>query len=104
MTRLSRSIMERDKIIQLLKKFKEENENKFQIKSLGIFGSAAKNRMKENSDIDIVVNLRKQDLFELIGIKQDLEEKLKNSVDIVSYRETMNSILKKRIGKEAVYV
>ena len=66
--------------------------------------SFAKNRMNEGSDIDIVVNLTEQDLFELIGIKQDLEEKLKYPIDIVSYRETMNSFLKKRIDEEAVYV
>ena len=96
--------MDREKIIQLLKIFKEENKNKYHIKKLGIFGSVAKNRMKEESDIDIVVNLTKQDLFELIGIKQDLEERLKYPIDIVSYRETMNSFLKKRIDEEAVYV
>ena len=96
--------MDRKEIIQLLKVFKEENKNKYHIKKLGIFGSVAKNRMKEASDIDIVVNLTKQDLFELIGIKQDLEEMLKYPIDIVSYRETMNSFLKKRIDEEAVYV
>ena len=96
--------MDREKIIQLLKIFKEENKNKYHIKKLGIFGSVAKNRMKEESDIDIVVNLTRQDLFELIGIKQDLEERLKYPIDIVSYRETMNSFLKKRIDEEAVYV
>ena len=60
--------------------------------------------MNENSDIDVVVNLTKQDLFELIGIKQDLEEILKYPVDIVSYRDRMNAFLRKRIDKEGVYV
>ncbi len=96
--------MDREEIIQLLKIFKEENKSKYHITKLGIFGSVAKNRMKEESDIDIVVNLTKQDLFELIGIKQDLEERLKYHIDIVSYRETMNSFLKKRIDGEAIYV
>lgn len=96
--------MDRDKIIHILKKFKEDNKNKYHIESLGIFGSVAKNCMKEDSDIDVVVNLTKQDLFELIGIKQDLEEILKHPIDVVSYRERMNSFLKKRIDEEAVYV
>jgi predicted nucleotidyltransferase len=96
--------MDQKEIILTLKKFKEETKNKYHIKSLGIFGSVAKNCMNENSDIDIVVNLTKQDLFELIGIKQDLEEILKYPVDIVSYRDRMNAFLRKRIDKEAVYV
>jgi len=54
-------------------------------------------------DID-VVELKTQDLFDLIGIKLDLEEQLSQEVDIVSYRKKMNEFLKRRIDKEAVYV
>lgn len=96
--------MNREKILQTLKKFKEENKNKYHIESLGIFGSVAKNCMNENSDIDIVVNLAKQDLFALIGIKQDLEEILQSPIDVVSYRDKMNVFLKRRIDEEAIYV
>lgn len=96
--------MEREIIIRFLKNFKRENKNKYHIESLGIFGSVAKNKATDKSDIDVVVKLTKQDLFEIIGIKQDLEEKLHYPIDIVSYREKMNSFLKKRIDEEAVYV
>ena len=54
--------------------------------------------------IDVVVELETQDLFDLIGIKLDLEEQLSRQIDIVSYREKMNEFLKSRIDKEAVYV
>ncbi len=60
--------------------------------------------MNELSDIDVVVELGKQDLFNIIGIKQDLEEQFSKPVDVISYREKMNQFLKKRIDKEAVYV
>ena len=97
-------LMHRKIIIKRLKKFKEENQSKYHIKRLGIFGSVARNTAVSKSDIDIVVSLSKQDLFEIIGIKQDLEENLHSTVDIVSYRKKMNPFLKKRIDKEAVYV
>ena len=96
--------MDREEIIQILKEFKEKNIHGYNIKRLGIFGSVAKNKTKETSDIDIVVELAKQDLFEQIGIKQDIEEKLHRRVDLVSYRKKMNLFLKKRIDEEAVYV
>ena len=96
--------MNRKEIIEYLKKFKEESKNKYHIERIGVFGSVAKNTANENSDIDIVVVLTRQDLFEIIGIKQKLEESLNSSVDVVSYRERMNSFLKKRIDEEAVYV
>jgi len=96
--------MNRKEIIEYLKKFKEESKNKYHIELLGVFGSVARDTISANSDIDVVVRLTKQDLFELIGIKQDLEEYLELPVDVVSYREKMNLFLKKRIDEEAIYV
>jgi predicted nucleotidyltransferase len=51
----------------------------------------------------VVVELENPDLFNLIGIKQDLEERLHCSVDVVRYREKMNGYLKHRIDQEAFY-
>jgi uncharacterized protein len=96
--------MERNEIIRTLRGFMEMNRDRYEIIRIGVFGSAAKNNMNEQSDIDVVVELGKPDLFYLIGIKQDLEEKFHRPVDIVRYRDRMNAFLKKRIDKEAVYV
>ncbi len=96
--------MDQKKIVHYLKKFKEKNKDKYHIERIGIFGSVARNDASKNSDIDIVVKLTKQDLFNIIAIKQSLEDKWHISVDVVSYRNQMNSFLKKRIDKEAVYV
>ena len=96
--------MNRNEIILALRRYKEKNQNKYRIIRIGIFGSAARDTMKEQSDIDVVVELEKQDLFNIIGIKQDLEEQLQQAVDIVSYRKNMNDFLKQRIDNEAAYV
>ncbi len=96
--------MERNEIIRTLHGFMEMNRDRYKIIRIGVFGSAARDSMNEQSDIDVVVELGKPDLFYLIGIKQDLEEKFHMPVDIVRYRDRMNALLKKRIDKEAVYV
>ncbi len=96
--------MNREDILQTLQQFKANKKAQYHIIKIGIFGSVAKNNMTANSDIDIVVELTNQDLFNLIGIKQDLEAAFHRSVDIVSYRKTMNHFLKRRIDKEAFYV
>ncbi|MDL1985859.1 MAG: nucleotidyltransferase domain-containing protein [Deltaproteobacteria bacterium] len=96
--------MERNEIIQTLRGFVEMNRDRYKIIRIGVFGSAARDSMNEQSDIDVVVELGKQDLFNIIGIKQDLEEQFSKPVDVISYREKMNQFLKKRIDKEAVYV
>ena len=95
--------MRRDEIIKALRLFKEGNQQRYRIEKIGIFGSSARGDMNYESDIDVVVVLEKQDLFSLIGIKQDLEEKFGLPVDIVSYREKMNNYLRRRIEDEALY-
>ena len=96
--------MEINEIMQTLRSFVDMNKDRYEIIRIGVFGSAARGSMNEQSDIDVVVELGKPDLFYLIGIKQDLEEKFHIPVDIVRYRDRMNAFLKKRIDKEAIYV
>ena len=96
--------MSHTKILKILKTYKENCAEQYGIISIGLFGSAVRDESKADSDIDIVINLKKQDMFNIIGIKQDLEETLHTNVDIISYREKMNAFLKNRIDKEAIYV
>jgi predicted nucleotidyltransferase len=93
--------------IELLDKIRRYRNSKglqYAIVRLGIFGSAARDQMTDTSDVDVVVELNKPDLFVLIGIKQDLEEILDRPVDIVRFRQGMNPDLKRRIEAEALYV
>jgi hypothetical protein len=96
--------MGKDEVARSLLQYKEMNKDRYQILRLGFFGSAARDSMDEESDIDVVVELSEPDLFKLIGIKQELEEMLHRPVDIVRYRDKMNAFLKRRIDREAVYV
>ncbi len=96
--------MSRSEIIKVLKMFKEQHAEEYGILLIGLFGSVARNEAIMDSDVDVVVKMKKQDLFKMIGIKQGLEEILHIHVDIISYREKMNPFLKKRIDKEAIYV
>jgi predicted nucleotidyltransferase len=96
--------MDNRDILTTISEFAHQAKDKYRIKKIGIFGSSAKNTMSRESDIDIVVVLDDQDLFNLIGIKQDLEDRLKRHVDVVSYRNRMNPYLRKKIDNEAVYV
>jgi len=96
--------VDRNNVVNIISQFKAENFNRYGIKKIGIFGSLALNSASSASDIDIVVELEKPDMFCLIGIKQDLEALLNMPVDIVRYRKSMNRYLKQRIDNDAVYV
>jgi predicted nucleotidyltransferase len=96
--------MDQKDILDALGEYKNQFAEKYGILSIGIFGSLARNEDREDSDVDVIIRLAKPELFTLAGIKQDLEDRFNKPVDIVTYREKMNSFLKKRIDKEAVYV
>ena len=96
--------MDTNNIVSIISKFKAENSNRYGIKKMGIFGSAALKPTNPIGDVDVVVELEDPAIFCLIGIKQDLEELLKSHVDIVCYRKNMNQFIKQRIEKNAVYV
>jgi len=93
-----------DEVLQILARFQTRRQDKFGIVRLGVFGSVARDRASEASDVDIVVELERPDLLILVGVKQELEELLHVPTDIVRYREGMNPYLKRRIEQEAIYV
>jgi len=74
---------------------------KYEIKKAGVFGSVIRGEIRENSDIDILVELGNDDmsLLDFIGIKLKLEEVLGRKVDLVEYA-TIKPLLKERILEE----
>jgi len=96
--------MKRDDILRALVRFRDVKQDEFGIVRIGVFGSVARDEITDASDVDVVVELERPDLFTLVGIKQELEESLHRSVDVVRYRERMNASLRRRIEQEVVYV
>ncbi len=52
-----------------------------------VFGSFARGDATAKSDLDILIDMRgRKSLFDLVGLKLDLEDRFGRSVDIVTYR------------------
>ena len=96
--------MTKKKILDYLSAHKDRFQKLYHVNSIGIFGSYAIDEATPNSDIDIVVDLKKSTMFGLVGIKEEIEEYFYIPVDIVQIRDRMNELLKERIEKEAIYV
>jgi predicted nucleotidyltransferase len=72
------------------------------VKKAAFFGSVARGEAKSDSDVDVLVESRDNiGLFEFVGLKQDLEDKLGRKVDLVEYR-AIKSVIKKAILKDQV--
>ena len=89
---------------KILHDFKKSHADYYGINRMGIFGSVARGEQKENSDLDVCVEMKKPDMFLLIGLKDELQNVLGCNVDVVRLRENMNPFLLNRIKKEALYV
>ena len=70
------------------------------VKKAAIFGSYARGEGKKTSDVDILVKLPGgKSLFDLIGLKLDLEDTLNKKVDILTY-DSIHPLLKDIILNE----
>ena len=68
---------------------------------IGLFGSRVRDDNREDSDLDILVNLKKPiGLFEFGDLEESLSGKLGIKVDLVSESGIRNPLLKKYILKD----
>jgi predicted nucleotidyltransferase len=95
---------QKNKILSTLKESTPALREKYGVTRIGIFGSVARGDAAEKSDVDIVYEMSRPNLFTVVHLKEELEHILHFPVDLVRYRERMNPLLKKRIEKEGVYV
>lgn len=65
-----------------------------------LFGSVVRGNSTAQSDIDILVELEEgKSLLDLVGLKLELEEQLKTSVDVITY-DAIHPLLRESILKE----
>ena len=95
--------MKQKEALEVLQSYKRQYADEFGIVRIGLFGSVARDEGTEQSDVDVVIETQHPNLFKLSRIRLDLEELMHTHVDLVSYRDSMNTFLKERIQKEAVY-
>jgi len=74
--------MHSEQILGTMRSHLQDLSARYGLVRLGIFGSAARDQMTATSDIDVIVEMP-PDLFQLIGLKQELEELLDRPVDIL---------------------
>lgn len=77
---------------------------RYKVKEIGIFGSAVKGRLRNHSDLDILVDFSEvPDLLKFIELELFLEKVLKRKVDLVD-RQALRSELRDDILRQVVYV
>jgi predicted nucleotidyltransferase len=89
--------------LEMLKPILKE---RFQVETIGIFGSHSRGEQKKKSDIDILVTFTEPndiDLLDFIELKRFLSRKLKAKVDLVK-KDALKHRIKDKILQETIYV
>ena len=94
----------KEEILRTLVQYKPFAVDRYGILSLGLFGSAARNEQREDSDVDVFYQGKAMSLITLDVFQSELEELLGCKVDLIRLRNDMNPVLRNRIEKEGCYV
>jgi predicted nucleotidyltransferase len=91
-----------DQVLPLLRERQGAWRQRYQLQRIGLFGSTARNQATATSDVDVWVELDPLTPYATVHLKQELEELLQRSVDLVRLRERMNPALRRAILQEGI--
>ena len=95
--------MSKDEVLRLIRSHKKELDS-FNVKSLALFGSAARDESHALSDIDILVEFKDKATFDqYMKLKFFLEDTLDCSVGLVT-RKALKPRIRDSVEREALHV
>lgn len=97
-------MLTRDEILNRLSDLKPVLKKEYGLVTIGLFGSYARNEQSEESDIDILIELRSPQYSLLAGVLIFLEQQFPVKIDLVRRRAKMPEKFLHRIEREIVYV
>jgi hypothetical protein len=89
-------------IEKTLKRNKPVLMERFKVKSIGVFGSYARSEEDRESDVDLLVELEEPIGWEIVDLKEFLEDILELRVDIVTTK-ALRRELNETIMREVVF-
>ena len=74
------------------------------VRRAGVFGSVARGDFHEKSDVDMLVDIKKNiSLFDFVGLKLGLEDVLGRKVDLVEY-DSIKPVIRESILAEEIRI
>jgi predicted nucleotidyltransferase len=96
--------MTRDDILNFLRLHKQEIESTYGVTRIGLFGSYARQTAREDSDIDLVVEIDKsrKTFRNFFNLKRYLEEGLGKPIDL-GMESALKPVVKQAIKNDIFY-
>jgi len=96
--------MNRSQVLALLGDRRDEIMRRFAVKGLSVFGSAARDELREGSDVDVLVEFDGPATFDgYVGLKDYLEALLGASVDLVT-EKGLKPRARRHVEKDLIHV
>jgi len=95
--------MDREYILEYLRNQKNELLEKYGIVKIALYGSYAKNRQTQSSDIDILVESNRR-IIEIDKLQKELSQALNKKVDVLNEKTILLPTIKQMILKSAINV
>ena len=94
----------RQDILASLKKLKREVTKEYSVKTMGVFGSVARDEQTGQSDIDLLVEFSKPVGFvTFMRLENFLSERLGKQVDLVT-PDSLKPVIRQDVLSEVIYV
>ena len=96
--------MTREQILDFLRQHKQEMSDRFGVTKIGLFGSYIRGDARDDSDIDIAVEIEGERLFrKFFALELFLTTSLQKKVDL-GIASALKPIVREQISKEIQYV
>ncbi len=95
--------MTKVEILNELSKNKSYIQEQFEVDKIGLFGSYAKDKQTEDSDIDIYVEFKHKTFDNLAGLWNYLEELYHKKIDLFHKHKNNNQVIISNIQKDVIY-
>ncbi len=96
------TISNRDDVVTKIKANRRALK-RYGVKSLALFGSAARDKIRKRSDVDVLVQFDRSTWANYIGLKFYLEDLLEREVDLVTPK-ALKPAIKPSVEKDLYYV
>ncbi len=96
--------MVKSEILTQLAAYKSRFATKYGIERIGLFGSVARGKDTSDSDIDVVIKLQRPSVMRCNGVRFDLEQLFKRSVDLITLHENQTDTFRNNVNRDVIYV
>jgi len=95
-------MMTKEYILEYLKDNKERFKKDFGVTKIALFGSYARDEQRDDSDIDIAIEVIKANLKNRFNLQYQLEEYFNKKIDL-GYFKTFRTSIKQEVIKDILY-